>query len=177
MICDVFFDENERFLMIFRWKLEQFDTPVCRFNFSRQMWFLMILKCKSMIFDSFSMKINDFWWFFMKINDFWWFFMKINDFWWFFDGFWLGFGRYWDRVVDILVFHFRKSASRGFEPTRDFGVLVTGFRQWWLPLRQRRGCGLRGAVRGELETDVGAPIPSILFSVSAFYAEPRVLVH
>ena len=75
------------------------------------------------------------------------------------------------------MFHFRKSASRGFEPTRDFGVLVTGFRQWWLPLRQRRGCGLRGAVRGELETDVGAPIPSILFSVSAFYAEPRVLVH
>ena len=74
------------------------------------------------------------------------------------------------------MFHFRKSASRGFEPTRDFGVLVTGFRQWWLPLRQRRGCGLRGAVRGELETDVGAPIPSILFSVSAFYAEPRVLV-
>ena len=53
------------------------------------------------------------------------------------------------------MFHFRKSASRGFEPTRDFGVLVTGFRQWWLPLRQRRGCGLRGAVRGELETDVG----------------------
>ena len=102
--------------------------------------------------------------------------VKINDFWWFFDGFWLGFGRYWDRVVDILVFHFRKSASRGFEPTRDFGVLVTGFRQWWLPLRQRRGCGLRGAVRGELETDVGAPIPSILFSVSAFYAEPRLLV-
>ena len=50
---------------------------------------------------------------------------------------------------------FRKSASRGFEPTRDFGVLFTGFRQWWLPLRQRRGCGLRGAVRGELETDVG----------------------
>ena len=50
---------------------------------------------------------------------------------------------------------FRKSASRGFEPTRDFGVPFTGFRQWWLPLRQRRGCGLRGAVRGELETDVG----------------------
>ena len=148
-----------------------------KLKFSRQIWFPINFSWKSMIFDIFSMKINDFRWFFMKINDFWWFFMKINDFWWFFDCFWLGFGRYWDRVVDILVFHFRKSASRGFEPTRDFGVLVTGFRQWWLPLRQRRGCGLRGAVRGELETDVGAPIPSILFSVSAFYAEPRVLVH
>ena len=58
-------------------------------------------------------------------------------------------------MIDISVVDFRKSASRGFEPTRDFGVLFTGFRQWWLPLRQRRGCGLRGAVRGELETDVG----------------------
>ena len=70
-------------------------------------------------------------------------------------GFWRSFGRYWECVVDISVLDFRKSASRGFEPTRDFGVLFTGFRQWWLPLRQRRGCGLRGAVRGELETDVG----------------------
>ena len=40
---------------------------------------------------------------------------------------------------------FRKSASRGFEPTRDFGCPFPGLRQWWLPLRHNRGCGLRVA--------------------------------
>ena len=41
------------------------------------------------------------------------------------------------------ITHFKKSASRGFEPTRDFDGLFTGLSRWWVPLRHRRGCGLR----------------------------------
>ena len=33
------------------------------------------------------------------------------------------------RRVDIFMLEFRKCASRGSEPTRDFGDLFTGFRQ------------------------------------------------
>ena len=52
-----------------------------------------------------------------------------------------------------------KSASRGFEPTRDFDRRVTGLSRWLKPLRHGRGCGLKG-VRYEavcaLEFGVGA---------------------
>ena len=37
-----------------------------------------------------------------------------------------------------------KSASREFEPTRDFDRPVTGLSRWLKPLRHGRGCGLKG---------------------------------
>ena len=37
-----------------------------------------------------------------------------------------------------------KSASRGFEPTRDFDRSVTGMSRWVIPLRHGRGCGFKG---------------------------------
>ena len=50
---------------------------------------------------------------------------------------------------------FRKSASRGFEPTLDFGCPFPGLRQWWLPLRHNRGCGLRVATSRRCPTGRG----------------------
>ena len=91
-----------------------------------------------MIFHDFSMKFHEFSWFFIIFR---WNFMNFHDFSmisdeisWFFD----------EISWFFMIFHhFRKSASRGFEPTRDFSGPFTGSSRWWVPLRHRRGCGLR----------------------------------
>ena len=64
--------------------------------------------------------------------------MKIRDFRWFFVHFLI------HCKSGVLIFCRSKSASRGFEPTRDFGRLFTGSSRWYIPLRHGRGCGLRG---------------------------------
>ena len=55
------------------------------------------------------------------------------------------------------ITHFKKSASRGFEPTRDFDGLFTGLSRWWIPLRHRRGCGLRGCATRSCRNERSKP--------------------
>ena len=45
--------------------------------------------------------------------------------------FWMVFGALQWRYVHFWTSVFRKSASRGFEPTRDFGCPFRAFSQWW----------------------------------------------
>ena len=67
-----------------------------------------------------------------------------------------------DAFLMFIFVVFWKSASRGFEPTRDFGRLFTGMRQWWLPLRHGRGCGLKGV---RIEDMWNRTIPSLNVAV------------
>ena len=53
--------------------------------------------------------------------------------------------RYANSIFDVRYGLREKAPRVGFEPTRDFSRPFQGMRQWWLPLRHGRGCGLRGS--------------------------------
>ena len=53
--------------------------------------------------------------------------------------------RYVNSIFDVRYGLREKAPRVGFEPTRDFSRPFQGMRQWWLPLRHGRGCGLRGS--------------------------------
>ena len=126
------FKKFHRFFIIFR--SHKIDTPVCEFNFWCPIWRAEIKIWFPVTWPKiFKECIKNNVFFLSKYVIFHHFRSEKST------------RRYVNSIFDVRYGLREKAPRVGFEPTRDFSRPFQGMRQWWLPLRHGRGCGLRGS--------------------------------